>query len=167
MRYSAAFCIAVSGFISGLGSDADAEVPVAVVLGSSGGRRGPGSLGARWWPVAGAPVMGPKGKVVFRSDRGTQYTSKTFDTFCKANRIRRSLGRTGICYDNAVAESFFASYKKELMHVWLRPGLKSVQKATFEWIEMCCNRTRRHSTLGYLTPHEYKLGYRHINQLAT
>lgn len=76
------------------------------------------------------------------------------------------MGRTGICYDNAVAESFFASYKKELIHTRPWPDQKSVTKATFEWVEMYYNKTRRHSTLGYLTPHEYELGYRHINQLA-
>ena len=108
----------------------------------------------------------PKGKVIFHSDRGTQYTSKEFARFCKDNHIRRSLGRTGICYDNAVAESFFASYKKELIHTRPWPDLKSVKKATFEWIEMYYNRARRHSTLGYLTPHEYELGYRHVHELA-
>ena len=108
----------------------------------------------------------PKGKVIFHSDRGTQYTSKDFAKFCKKNNIRRSLGRTGICYDNAVAESFFASYKKELIHTRPWPNLKSVARATFEWIEMYYNRTRRHSTLGYLTPNEYELGYRHIHELA-
>jgi transposase InsO family protein len=108
----------------------------------------------------------PKGGVIFHSDRGTQYTSHEFAKFCKTNKIRRSLGRTGICYDNAVAESFFASYKKELIHTRPWPDLKSVKKATFEWIEMYYNRTRRHSTLGYLTPYEYELGYRNINELA-
>jgi transposase InsO family protein len=108
----------------------------------------------------------PKGHVIFHSDRGTQYTSHEFATFCKKNKIRRSLGRTGICYDNAVAESFFASYKKELIHTRPWPDLKSVKKATFEWIEAYYNRTRRHSTLAYLTPHEYELGYRHIHELA-
>lgn len=53
----------------------------------------------------------PKG-VIFHSDRGTQYTSKEFAQFCADNGIRRSLSRTGICYDNAVAESFFGTYKK-------------------------------------------------------
>lgn len=108
----------------------------------------------------------PKGKVIFHSDRGTQYTSHEFAKFCKKNKIRRSLGRTGICYDNAVAESFFASYKKELIHTRPWPDLKSVKKAAFEWIEMYYNRSRRHSTLGYLTPHEYELGYRNIHELA-
>ena len=95
-----------------------------------------------------------------------QYTSNDFARFCRKNRIRRSLGRTGICYDNAVAESFFASYKEELIHTRPWPDLESVKKATFEWIEMYYNRTRRHSTLGYLTPHEYELGFRHIHELA-
>ena len=107
----------------------------------------------------------PQG-IIFHSDRGAQYTSGEFAEFCQANGIRRSLGRTGICYDNAVAESFFASYKKELIHTRPWPDLKAVKKATFEWIEMYYNRTRRHSTLGYLTPHEYELGYRHIHELA-
>lgn len=108
----------------------------------------------------------PKGGVIFHSDRGTQYTSHEFAAYCEKNKIRRSLGRTGICYDNAVAESFFASYKKELIHTRPWPDLKAVRKATFEWIEMYYNRARRHSTLGYLTPHEYELGYRHIHELA-
>lgn len=109
----------------------------------------------------------PKDKVIFHSDRGTQYTSKEFVKFCQKNKIRRSLGRTGICYDNAVAESFFASYKKELIHTRPWPNLAAVKKATFEWVEMYYNRTRRHSTLGYLTPHEYELGYRNIHELAS
>lgn len=108
----------------------------------------------------------PKGGVIFHSDRGTQYTSGEFAKFCTKNKIRRSLGRTGICYDNAVAESFFATYKKELIHTRPWPDLKSVKKATFEWVETYYNRTRRHSTLGYLTPEEYELGYRQIYELS-
>jgi len=108
----------------------------------------------------------PDPGVIFHSDRGTQYTSSTFATYCRDNNIRRSLGRTGICYDNAVAESFFASYKKELIHTRPWPDIKHLKKATFDWIETYYNRQRRHSTLGYLTPHEYELGYRDINQIA-
>jgi len=76
------------------------------------------------------------------------------------------LGRTGICYDNAVAESFFATYKKELIHTRPWPDLKTLKKYTFSWIEEYYNQTRRHSTLGYLTPQEYELGYRNILELA-
>ena len=108
----------------------------------------------------------PDGPVIFHSDRGTQYTSVEFDRYCRANNITRSLGRTGICYDNAVAESFFATYKKELIHARPWPSLKHLKKETFDWIESYYNRRRRHSTIGYLTPEEYELGYRHINELA-
>lgn len=108
------------------------------------------------------PVAG----VVFHSDRGCQYTSKEFAEFCTAGGVVRSLGRTGICYDNAVSESFFATYKKELIHTRPWPDLEYLRKATFDWIETYYNTRRRHSTLGYLTPAEYEQGIRSINQLA-
>ena len=85
---------------------------------------------------------------------------------CAKNKIRRLLGRTGICYDNAVAESSFATYKKELIHTRPWPDLARLQKATFTWIEEYYNRARRHSTLNYLTPAEYELGFRNIDQIA-
>jgi putative transposase len=108
----------------------------------------------------------PGPRVIFHSDRGTQYTSKDFAKYCRKNKIRRSLGRTGICYDNAVSESTFATYKKELIHTRPWPDLKTLRMETTDWIENYFNTIRRHSTLGYLTPQEYELGFRHINQLA-
>lgn len=108
----------------------------------------------------------PPAGVIFHSDRGCQYTSKQFDRFCARNGVRRSLGRTGICYDNAVSESFFATYKKELIHPRPWPSLDHVKRATFDWIENYYNTIRRHSTLGYLTPREFELGYRNIDQIA-
>lgn len=108
----------------------------------------------------------PPAGVIFHSDRGTQYTSKEFDDYCRRKKIRRSLGRTGICYDNAVSESTFATYKKELIHTRPWPDLKTLRAATLDWITNYFNTTRRHSTLGYLTPREYELGFRTINQLA-
>lgn len=108
----------------------------------------------------------PPAGVIFHSDRGCQYTSAEFAKFCRANKIRRSLGRTGICYDNAVSESFFATYKKELIHTQPWPTIKYLKRATFDWIETYYNTQRRHSTLGYLTPREYELGYTHISQIA-
>jgi transposase InsO family protein len=108
----------------------------------------------------------PPAGVIFHSDRGCQYTSRTFAEYCKKHNIRRSLGRTGICFDNAVSESFFATYKKELIHTRPWPDLKTLVAATADWIDNYFNRIRRHSTLGYLTPEEYELGYREINQLA-
>lgn len=108
----------------------------------------------------------PTGQVIFHSDRGAQYTSSDFAKYCKKNNIRRSLGRTGICYDNAVSESTFASYKKELIHTRPWPDLKTLAAATADWVDNYFNTVRRHSYLGYLTPREYELGYREITQLA-
>lgn len=108
----------------------------------------------------------PPPGVIFHSDRGTQYTSAQFDQYCTENNIRRSLGKTGICYDNAVSESFFATYKKELIHTRPWPNITSLKKETFDWIAGYYNTIRRHSTLGYLTPREYELGFRDIHQLA-
>lgn len=108
----------------------------------------------------------PTGRVIFHSDRGAQYTSSDFAKYCKKNNIRRSLGRTGICYDNAVSESTFASYKKELIHTRPWPDLKTLAAATADWVDNYFNTVRRHSYLGYLTPREYELGYREITQLA-
>jgi putative transposase len=108
----------------------------------------------------------PPPDVIFHSDRGAQYTSKTFDEYCRRHHIRRSLGRTGTCYDNAVSESFFATYKKELIHTRPWPTLKDLLDRTRDWIQNYYNTNRRHSTLNYLTPQEYELGYRALNQLA-
>ena len=71
-----------------------------------------------------------------------------------------------LCFDNAVAESFFATYKKELIHTRPWGDLTEVQQHTFLWIEGYYNRRRRHSTLKYLTPLEYELGYRKLTELA-
>jgi transposase InsO family protein len=108
----------------------------------------------------------PETPVIFHSDRGAQYTSGDFAKYCKEHNVRRSLGRTGICYDNAVSESTFASYKKELIHTRPWPDLKTLAVATADWVDNYFNTTRRHSYLGYLTPREYELEYTEITQLA-
>ena len=108
----------------------------------------------------------PPAGVIFHSDRGAQFTSHEFDEYCRNHNIRRSMGRTGVCWDNAVAESFFATYKKELIHTRPWPTIDQLKTATFSWIETYYNRARRHSTLNYLTPLEYELGYRDIHELA-
>jgi transposase InsO family protein len=98
----------------------------------------------------------PPDGVIFHSDRGAQYTSGEFRKFCYDNGVRPSVGRTGICYDNAVAESFFATLKKELVHLHPWPTLAHLRTAVFEYIESYYNRRRRHSTIGYDTPIEYE-----------
>ena len=97
----------------------------------------------------------PSAGVIFHSDRGCQY--------CTENNIRSSLGRIGICFDNAVSESFFATYKKELIHTRLWPALANLERETSDWIGTYYNPIRRHSKLGYLTREEYELGYRQLS----
>jgi putative transposase len=101
----------------------------------------------------------PPPGVVFHSDRGSQYTSEEFRAFCRANGVRPSVGRTGICYDNPVAESFFATIKKELIHTRPWPTIDKLRTAVFEYIESYYNRRRRHSTIGYDTPIEHEQKY--------
>ena len=69
------------------------------------------------------------------------------------------MGNTGICFDNAAAESFNATLKKELIHLHVWSGLKKVRQAVFEYIESYYNRKRIQKKLGYLTPVEYECGF--------
>jgi len=108
----------------------------------------------------------PATGVIFHSDRGCQYTSSEFADFCAENGLVRSTGRRATCYDNAVSESFFATYKKELIHTRPWNDVDEVRQHTFLWIEGYYNRRRRHSTLDYLTPDEYELGFRKLTDLA-
>ncbi len=108
----------------------------------------------------------PPPGLIFHSDRGSQYTSTDFRKFCTDHGIRPSVGKTGICYDNAVAESFFATLKKELVHTRPWPTLARLRTAVFEFIETYYNRKRLHSTLGYLSPEEYELRFDKENPKA-
>ncbi len=95
---------------------------------------------------------------VFHSDRGTQYTSGQFQDYLRAHRMRPSMGRTGICWDNAMAESFFATLKNELVHRTAFPTVAHAKKAVAAYIEIFYNRQRLHSGLDYRTPHEVHTG---------
>ncbi len=86
---------------------------------------------------------------VFHSDRGPQYTSAEFAAALAASNLLGSMGRTGICWDNAAAESFFASLKKELVHRTVFPTQAKARTAIAEYIEVFYNRQRLHSSLGY------------------
>jgi transposase InsO family protein len=101
----------------------------------------PGHRDPRHGPHAQKPPPG----VIFCSDRGAQYTSKKFDAYCRRHNIRRSLGRTGARYDNAVAESFFATYKKELVHTRPWPTPADLRNRTQDWIEN--SRRRRPASM--------------------
>ena len=98
----------------------------------------------------------PPPGVIFHSDRGCQYTSREFADFCAENGVARSMGRRATCFDNAVAESFFATLKTELIHRRPWPTHKGATSAIFDYIEGWYNTRRRHSTLGYLSPTAYE-----------
>jgi putative transposase len=91
---------------------------------------------------------------VFHSDRGCQYTSAEFGQFCDRINVRSSVGRTGVCWDNAAAESFFATLKNEMYYRQRFPTRSRARFAVAEYIEVFYNRQRLHSTLGYRTPAE-------------
>ena len=95
----------------------------------------------------------PEG-AVFHSDRGSNYTSAEFAGVLKELGIRQSVGRTGICYDNALSESVNGTLKNELVYRTVYVTRKAAMDDIARWIELRYNRTRLHSTLGYRTPQE-------------
>jgi transposase InsO family protein len=104
-------------------------------------------------------------KCIMHTDRGTQYTSADYADKITELDIRASLGRTGICWDNALAESFFASLKNERVHHMVYPTQKKAKEDIARYIELFYNRRRLHSALGYRTPHEVRIEYMN-SQLA-
>jgi putative transposase len=91
---------------------------------------------------------------IFHSDKGAQYTSAEFARFCAARGLRTSTGRTGVCWDNAAAESFFGALKNEMYYRQSFPGRARARFAVADYIEVFYNRRRLHSALGYRTPFE-------------
>ena len=91
---------------------------------------------------------------IFHSDRGSNYTSADFAGVLGRLGIRQSVGRTGICFDNALAESFNAAVKVERVHRTVYPTRKKAKEDIARYIELHYNRARLHSALGYRTPQE-------------
>jgi transposase InsO family protein len=100
----------------------------------------------------------PASGLLFHSDRGCQYTSAQHAQLAARHGVRLSLGRRGQCWDNAVAESFFATIKTELLHRKPWPTRAAARQAIFEYVEGWYNIRRRHSSLGYLSPAAYEAG---------
>lgn len=99
--------------------------------------------------------------VVFHADRGTQYASDQIARFAANNGITRSMGSTGVCWDNAMAESFFATLKTEFYYRRVWPTKHSATLAVGTWIEDRYNRRRRHSAIGQISPVQYEMQYSH------
>jgi transposase InsO family protein len=94
--------------------------------------------------------------LLHHSDRGSQYGAVAYQHRLVSCGIRCSMSRPGNCWDNAVAESFFATLKTELMRGRLYYTRQEARTEIFEYLEGFYNRSRRHSTLGYLSPVEFE-----------
>ena len=95
----------------------------------------------------------PEG-AIFHSDRGSNYTSAEFAGVLEGLGIRQSVGHTGICFDNALAESFNGALKVERVHRTMYPTRQKAREDIARYIEIRYNRKRLHSGLGYQTPQE-------------
>ena len=96
--------------------------------------------------------------IIFHSDRGSQYLSGDYRDLIERLRMGQSVGRTGVCWDNSVAESAWSSLKRELVHRYVFPDRATARRAIFAWINRY-NTRRRHSTLGYIPPTEWEDQY--------
>jgi putative transposase len=98
----------------------------------------------------------PKAGTIHHSDQGRQYTSIAFTQRCQDAKIELSMGTAGDCYDNAMAESFFASLKCELIHRCRFHTRFDATTEIFKYIEQFYNRHRRHAALGYVSPENFE-----------
>jgi transposase InsO family protein len=105
--------------------------------------------------------------VVFHSDRGSQYTSAAFGQLCDQLGVTQSMGATGVCWDNAAAESFFGTLKRELAHRRRWASRADARRDLMRWIEGWFNTRRLHSALDYNSPLEIEdLYYRRGDGIA-
>lgn len=98
----------------------------------------------------------PAAGLIHHSDRGVQYACDAYRALLAAHHIQASMSRTGDCWDNAVAESFFATLELELIARRTWRTRSDARHAIFSFIETWYNRTRRHSTLNYVSPVQYE-----------
>jgi putative transposase len=99
----------------------------------------------------------PQAGLIWHSDQGSQFVALAFGQQARAAGIAQSMGSKGDCFDNAVAESFFATLKKELIHRRSWPTKAELRTEVFDYIEVFYNRERRHSTLGQLSPSQFEM----------
>jgi putative transposase len=98
----------------------------------------------------------PKNPVIIHSDQGSQFGSDDFNRWCKDNALRPSMSRRGNCWDNAVAESFFSSLKKERIRKRIYKTRDLARADVFDYFEGFYNRSRRHSHLGGVSPEAFE-----------
>lgn len=98
----------------------------------------------------------PPAGVVHHSDRGAQYTSKALKILADEYGVQLSMGRIANAYDNAVAESFFHTLKTELVHFCSYKNLEEAKLSIFQYVFGFYNQTRRHSTIGYMSPNQFE-----------
>ena len=109
---------------------------------------------------------GPDEGLIFHSDRGCQYTSADYGELARLNGVVLSIGRKGECWDNAVAESFFATIKRELIDTRTWPTREGLRRAVFDYIEGWYNVRRLHSSLDYCSPAEWEAVHRNTARQA-
>jgi putative transposase len=108
----------------------------------------------------------PGAGLMHHTDRGSQYAANDYRKLLEARGITCSMSRKANCWDNAVAESFFATLKVELVHeTWFRTRAQATREI-FEYIEVFYNRVRRHSFLDYVSPMEFERNYVPLHQAA-
>jgi len=114
----------------------------------------------RWLVIdAFKQAQGRRGNVaglIFHSDRGVQYASKDFRKLLEKHKCRSSMSGSGNCFDNAVAESFFSTLKKELVYDKVYGTKREATSSIFEYLEVFYNRIRRHSSIGDVCPAEFE-----------
>jgi transposase InsO family protein len=102
---------------------------------------------------------GSPANVIFHSDRGIQYASRSFRDRLKDYNCIQSMSRKGNCWDNAPMESFFRTFKTELIYREEYRSYSELKRITFDYIERYYNNLRKHSSLGYKTPAQFRVTF--------
>ena len=106
----------------------------------------------------------PKSKILIHSDQGAQFTSKVWQSFLSKHNLDASMSRRGNCHDNAVAESFFHLLKRERIRRRTYSTRDSARQDVFDYIEMFYNPTRKHTNNGMLSPVDYEIQQKKMNE---
>lgn len=126
------------------------------LLGYATGTSPDADLAAHTIKMAVANRGGRVAGVIFHTDRGSTYTAHDFTTLCTKLDIRQSMGRTGSCFDNAAAESFFSTLEHEVLSRHHFTTRKEACQVIVEWVVDFYNRQRRHSSCGMMSPIDYE-----------